>query len=346
MAQRSCPACGAPLQFSSQKFCTKCGSTVPEVTPAAAPAAAGPGVLVAVVVIAGILVLGAGAFLIYPHIAGTVGSSSQGMAGSGENIPSGQPPAATTAAPVTTVTTPLPVTTASPLPTPKPTTIPATVQKTTAPPATTLPTPIPTQATTVPTAIPEPEATSVIKLDVTYAPEQPPVSSYTSSTAGAPYIEPSSLEMRIHELVNAQRVQNGLSELSYDPFLADIARGHSWDMVQRNYFEHETPERVNARGRGDAAGYPCIRVIGRYTYSGISENLFQGHRADSYYTNAEGEVTSYVWSSQEEIAQRGVNGWMASEGHRKNILTSHFSYEGIGVAFSSDDKIYVTQNFC
>ncbi len=105
-------------------------------------------------------------------------------------------------------------------------------------------------------------------------------------------------------------------------------------------------EIFNARGRGDAAGYPCIRVIGRYTYSGISENLFQGHRADSYYTNAEGEVTSYVWSSQEEIAQRGVNGWMASEGHRKNILTSHFSYEGIGVAFSSDDKIYVTQNFC
>lgn len=117
-------------------------------------------------------------------------------------------------------------------------------------------------------------------------------------------------------------------------------------MVVENYFEHVDPNGLNARGRGDAAGYPCIRDMGAYTYEGISENLYQGHRAESYFTDSEGVVTSYDWDTLDHIAERAVNGWMLSPGHRENILTPHFSYEGIGVAFASDDKIYITENFC
>jgi uncharacterized protein YkwD len=106
--------------------------------------------------------------------------------------------------------------------------------------------------------VPTPRPTSVITLAVTQVPPQPPSSSLTSSTPGAPYIDPSALEGRVHALINNQREQNGLSALSYDPLLADIARGHSWDMVTRNFFEHMNPDGLIARGRGDAAGYPCI----------------------------------------------------------------------------------------
>jgi uncharacterized protein YkwD len=186
----------------------------------------------------------------------------------------------------------------------------------------------------------------VITLEETHVPPQPPASSFTSSTEGAPYIDPAALEMRIHELTNSQRLQNGLSTLSYDSFLADIARGHSWDMVQRNFFEHVNPDGDSARDRGDAAGYPCIRVIGQYTYSGISENLYMGHRASAYYTNADGEVTSYDWRTLEDIAQVTVNGWMESPGHRENILAPQISYQGIGITFGPDDRVYATQNFC
>jgi uncharacterized protein YkwD len=175
---------------------------------------------------------------------------------------------------------------------------------------------------------------------------QPPSSSYISSTPGAPYIDPTSLEVRIHELINVQRQQNGLSSLSYDPFLANIARGHSWDMVSRNFFEHDNPSGLSPSGRGDAAGYPCIRVIGHYTYLGIAENLYLGHRLNASYTNAEGVPVVYDWKSLDDIAYQAVNGWMNSPGHRKNILTEHFIVEGIGVSFSADDKIYVTENFC
>ncbi|MBS1128555.1 MAG: serine protease, partial [Nitrospirae bacterium] len=39
-------------------------------------------------------------------------------------------------------------------------------------------------------------------------------------------------------------------------------------------------------------------------------------------------------------------GWMNSQGHRKNILTPHWLNQGIGVFISTDDTVYITQNFC
>ncbi|NLD56994.1 MAG: hypothetical protein GX651_02525 [Methanomicrobiales archaeon] len=341
MPRRFCPDCGAPQQFRIQKFCTACGAPLPD-----APAASQkPGGLPVTVLVAGavilLLVIGAGAVLLLPGLTKTTGTAPAGIAGSGDAVPlSGSQPG-TPASGLTTATT-VPVTTIviTPATTP-PTTVPTTII-TTIPTTTRTPTPRP--ITTTPT--PEPRPTSMITLEDTQVPPQPPASSYTSSTEGAPFIDPDALEMRIHELTNSQRSQNGLSTLSYDTFLADIARGHSWDMVQRDFFEHVNPDGDSARDRGDAAGYPCIRVIGKYTYSGISENLYMGHRASSYYTNESGAVTSYDWRTLEDIAQVTVNGWMESPGHRENILAPHLSYEGIGIAFGPDDKVYATQNFC
>jgi uncharacterized protein YkwD len=224
-----------------------------------------------------------------------------------------------------------------------PATIPATIVATQTPAQTTVVT------TPAPTEVSATLPTSQITLSVTRVPLQPPASSYTSSTPGAPYLDPASLETRIHDLINIQRQQNGLMPLSYDSFLADIARGHSWDMVSRTFFDHINPDGKNPRARGDDAGYPCIRSYKSYTTMGIAENLFQGNRYSAYYTSsndANGTVTAYDWNSAETVAQTVVNGWMNSEGHRKNILTDSYFQEGIGVAFSSDDKIYITENFC
>jgi len=343
MPPRFCPACGAPLQFSSQKFCTSCGATVPEMPAAApSPAATGPAGIPLVVLAAGVVVvlilLAAGALFLLPGLVKDAGASSAEAGGTGNGAsmtgsPAMTPAAGRTTLPVTTTVTTVPASPPTTIPTTVPTTIPS-------------PTPTPTPTTTVPTSTPTPRPTSVIIASETRVPEQPPASSYTSSTPGAPYIDPGALEARVHELTNVQRQNNGLATLSYDSFLADIARGHSWNMVRLDFFEHVDPNGMNARARGDWAGYPCVRVFGLYTYSGISENLYQGHRAGSYYTNAEGEIVSYDWRTLEEIAQVTVDGWMASPGHRENILTPHLSNEGIGVAFGPDDKVYVTQNFC
>jgi uncharacterized protein YkwD len=348
MPPRFCPKCGAPLEFSVQNFCTSCGATLPEMPAVSTSPATGPaGIPVWILAAAGIVFVLVAGFVLLPYVGHAFGNPSAGSGGNSGNDIAIQPTPSGT--PLLTIVPPTPVIgtatagvtkTGTPAFTPSQTSIPPTLV------ATSAPTALLTSLTTVPTPVPVPEQTSVIALAVTYAPTQPPSSSYTSSTPGAPYIEPGALEARVHELINVQRQQNGLSSLNYDPFLADIARGHSWDMVSRNFFEHVNPDGLNPRARGDAAGYPCIRVMGTTTYEGIAENLFQGNRYSGYYTNAGGVITSYDWDSLENISQVTVNGWMNSPGHRQNILTPHFSYEGIGVAFSPDDKVYITENFC
>lgn len=343
MPPRFCQNCGAALQFSAQKFCASCGATVPEM-PAASPSpvppvpAGIPLVVLAAGAVVVLIFLAAGALTILPSLVNDAGPSSSGSGSSSDGASLAGSPAMTPAA----ERTPLPVTTTTTtVPPSPPTTIPTAVPTTTS-----TPTPTPTATTTVPTPTPTPRPTSVITASETRVPEQPPASSYTSSTPGAPFIDPGALEARVHELTNVQRQNNGLATLSYDPFLADIARGHSWNMVQLTFFEHVDPNGMNARARGDWAGYPCVRVIGLSTYSGLTENLYMGPRVGVNDTNTEGEATFYYWRTLEDLAQVIVNGWMASPGHQKNILAPQIDTEGIGVAFGPDDTVYVTQNFC
>ena len=45
-------------------------------------------------------------------------------------------------------------------------------------------------------------------------------------------------------------------------------------------------------------------------------------------------------------ARDTVDGWMASPGHRENILTPTYDRLGAGMAISSGGELYATQNFC
>ncbi|MGI0021692.1 MAG: CAP domain-containing protein [Nitrososphaeraceae archaeon] len=78
-------------------------------------------------------------------------------------------------------------------------------------------------------------------------------------------------------------------------------------------------------------------------FGGLAENIFQNWTYDSI-TYVSG-IPIYNWNTEEEIAKQTVDGWMNSKGHRENILRG-FHGEGIGVAVASDDKVYITQNFC
>ena len=50
--------------------------------------------------------------------------------------------------------------------------------------------------------------------------------------------------------------------------------------------------------------------------------------------------------NEEDVADCTVSGWMTSIGHKENILTGWFICEGIGVAISESNDVYVTQKFC
>jgi uncharacterized protein YkwD len=158
-----------------------------------------------------------------------------------------------------------------------------------------------------------------------------------------PRISVPRLEGAIHELVNRERKTQGLKLLAWDGPLAAIARRHSEDMAKRKYFNHNSPEGETFSGRFKRGKYVCALRKGNKVHMG-AENIAQVHRYAAV-TVING-VQLFDWNSEAKIARDTVAGWMASPGHRANIVTGHWRKEGIGLAVGKDGKIFVTQNFC
>jgi uncharacterized protein YkwD len=117
-------------------------------------------------------------------------------------------------------------------------------------------------------------------------------------------------------LLQADRLRFGLAPLEPDADLAAIARAHSRDMRDHQFFGHLSPRTGLAGERLEAAGYRAAMH---------SENLA---RNDTL-----GEAQAAL---------------MASLGHRKNILDARPTHVGIGLAEAEESGAhtwYVTQLF-
>jgi uncharacterized protein YkwD len=149
------------------------------------------------------------------------------------------------------------------------------------------------------------------------------------------------VERRTHELVNEERRDQGLDALSLDHELSRVARGHSEDMSDREYFAHVSPEGEDFADRYAAAGYDCRVPV-----------------SEGYATGGENVAKTYFMAPLEDgerhrdaadVARGIVDGWMDSPDHRENILRSCWRCEGIGVSATDEDgrlAVYATQNFC
>lgn len=117
-------------------------------------------------------------------------------------------------------------------------------------------------------------------------------------------------EKEVFDLINNQRTQNGLSALKLDTETLRVARIKAQDMVDNNYFSHNSP----------TYGSPFQMLNSfKISYKTAGENI-AGNSSNS----------------------SAVTAWMNSSGHRANILNSSFNYTGIGVVKSSKyGKVYV-----
>lgn len=129
------------------------------------------------------------------------------------------------------------------------------------------------------------------------------------------------MEQAVHEEVNRVRENRGLNTLSYNHEMAGVARNHSRDMAERNYFDHVGPNGTTLSDRLDAGGVSC-------TAAGENLATLEGFGSDP-----------------EAVATRVVEMWLNSPGHRENLLRSGWVVEGIGVEIRGDE-IWVTQVFC
>jgi uncharacterized protein YkwD len=139
------------------------------------------------------------------------------------------------------------------------------------------------------------------------------------------------VERLIHEEINEERAANGVDSLETDSDLRRVARGHSVDMIEQNYVGHESPDGVTPADRLESAG--CSAGGENVAQSWIDEPV-----------NVEGQTI--VVDDEAELADHLVERWMASPGHRENVLRESFSESGVGVMITDDNRVYATQKFC
>ena len=71
-------------------------------------------------------------------------------------------------------------------------------------------------------------------------------------------------EQEVFNLVNQIRAENGLEPFVYNETLAETARAHSQDMIDRNFFDHYNPDGKSPFDRMEANGNPLLHGRGEY----------------------------------------------------------------------------------
>lgn len=120
-------------------------------------------------------------------------------------------------------------------------------------------------------------------------------------------------EQVLLDLVNKARADAGVGPLQFDEELMKVARLKAKDMVDNNYFSHQSPTY--------GSPFDMMRQFG-ISFKTAGENI-AGNRT----------------------VEGAFKAWMNSEGHKKNILNAGFNYTGIGIVDSPKYGKMLVQQF-
>jgi uncharacterized YkwD family protein len=138
--------------------------------------------------------------------------------------------------------------------------------------------------------------------------EQTSVNSNQIQTQGTQSV--SGFQQRVVELVNQERAKVGLNPVVPMDDLTKVAQVKAEDMATNNYFSHTSPTY--------GSPFDMMKQFG-INYSHAGENIAMGY------------------STPEKV----MEGWMNSEGHKKNILNPNFTE--IGVGFTTNGNYWVQE---
>ncbi len=122
-----------------------------------------------------------------------------------------------------------------------------------------------------------------------------------------------SQEQEMLKLVNEARAQNNVSPLKIDMELSNVARIKSQDMIDNNYFSHNSPTYGSPFDMMKDFGIQYVRA---------GENI-----------------------AGNQNAQKAHDALMNSPGHRKNILSADFTHIGLGIKKGGSYGNMYTQMF-
>ncbi|WP_338091215.1 CAP domain-containing protein [Pelotomaculum isophthalicicum] len=140
-------------------------------------------------------------------------------------------------------------------------------------------------------------------------PSPTPVSTPSSvSTSGL-----TAEEQQLVNLVNQERTKINLQPLTVDTRLVNVARMKSQDMINNNYFSHQSPTY--------GSPFDMMKSQG-ITYRYAGENI-----------------------AGNQSVQAAHTALMNSSGHRANILNSNYKYIGVGVVHGGPYGEMITEEF-
>jgi len=117
----------------------------------------------------------------------------------------------------------------------------------------------------------------------------------------------------VFDIVNAERTARGLPAMVYDSRLELAAQRHSEDQAAMGRMTHTGSDGSSMTQRIDRVGF---------AWRSAAENVAYGYQTPAAVMAA----------------------WMASDGHRRNILSANTRI-GVGLAYGSDGRPYWTQVF-
>lgn len=130
----------------------------------------------------------------------------------------------------------------------------------------------------------------------------------TTQTVASEFAESKVLtgdEQEFLDLINANREANGLVDLEIDWDVQNVARLKVQDLVQNNYFSHNSEAYGDIKDMLNTFGVP---------FNLAGENI----------------------AGNSSLA-KAVEAWMGSDNHKVNILSENYNYTGVAVL---DSKVY------
>ncbi|MDX1541196.1 MAG: CAP domain-containing protein, partial [Geminicoccaceae bacterium] len=164
---------------------------------------------------------------------------------------------------------------------------------------------------------PEPEALIEWRDWATAALDQPPAD-----------IQPlPAFSERLRELIAERRTEGtGLEPLERDDGLERAADAHAVDMLRRDFMAHESPEGLGPGAR--------VALLARQFGGIVGENLAEHEGLDA----------DQIEAQLGPLALKIADGFMASPGHRENILRPDYTHEAIGT-FVQGERLVVVHMF-
>lgn len=177
--------------------------------------------------------------------------------------------------------------------------------------------------TSLPTSIP----TEPVTTEVTAVASLPVVESKPAPDALAVGVMldqrfTSAVAQSIHVATNREREKRGLTPLTYDDTLATQAQEYSQYMLTAGFFSHVDPT---------GCDMTCRFARTQYLADWWGENLASWQ-------------SSYTADDVQEVADFVMKEWLRSPGHRENLLSPHYTTEGVGVV-QDGGTILVTVRF-